>query len=96
MKINSRVREKYIEICFKSASKCNTYADIDYKIIRAVELGQIVFIAKNEVTYGYYNLRFVVSKNQITDMFVDLKGKNVIVRERVKNDYDQIHMKLVV
>ncbi len=96
MKISKNAREKYTQICHKSSFKCSTYADIDYKIIRGVELGSVVLINGKETTYGYYRLRFVVKNNMVIDMYDSLNGKNINVSENVKQKYDRVHMKMVV
>jgi hypothetical protein len=96
MKISNKVREKYTQICHKSTAKCNTYADIDYRIVRAIHLGTLLITHEGEQIYGYYRLRFVVKKNTVINMYDSIIGEVIEINEYVKNEYDRIHMKLVV
>jgi hypothetical protein len=97
VKISNIVREKYIEICHKSSFKCDTYADVEYKIERGVRLGTITEFRRNgQNVYGYYNLRFVTENDTVIDMYVDMDGKCFEVSEKIKNTYNKLEMKIVV
>jgi hypothetical protein len=64
--------------------------------MRAVNLGTLLIDYEGKQYYGYYRLRFVVKKNTVVNMYDSLIGEVIEIYEDVKNEYDRIHMKLVV
>ncbi|WP_405169450.1 hypothetical protein [Paenibacillus sp. FSL H3-0286] len=76
MKIKQHVREKYMELCPYSAHKCESYEELDYKIIRAVETGRVINTYPCRAIQ-YHNLRFTVKDNTVIDMEKNSEYANV-------------------
>ena len=96
MKISKQVRNKYQVLCPNSTSKCNSFAEIDYKIQRAANIGMKT-ISSDGTLVGYHNLAFLIEDNVITDMWKLNESEGYIyISNRNKVKYDVIHMKMVV
>lgn len=84
MKIKQSVRELYQELCPYSAHKCDTYEEMDYKIIRAVELGKVINTYPYRVLQ-YHNLRFTVDGDTVVDINKNNEYFDVYEERKVKH-----------
>ena len=97
MKILSNVIQMYQILCPVSTNKCESYSEIEYKIVRAVNLGTVIQLNPDgSVVYGYYNLQFTVKNNKVIDMNKNKINIYIKINEYVKFQYDVIHNKMVI
>jgi hypothetical protein len=91
MKIKSCVVEQYKKFCSVSASKCNNNEEVNFKIHRAVTLGQVTDIQNggDTLVVRYYDFDFTVHKNVIVNMQIFREKKTVEIDESVKEKYNQ-------
>ncbi|MNH66484.1 hypothetical protein D3C73_185150 [compost metagenome] len=96
MKIKRNIIEKYMELCPISTAKCESFREIEDKIIRAVNTGNLHKIEGNDYRYiMYFDLCFVVKKDKIIDIFKD-KDNFWYVKEKVKWKFDKKYQKIKV
>lgn len=96
MKVAGEVIAKHIKICPKSTEKCNSFRDIEDKIIRAVHLGGgIKSRTKGHKYFMYYDICFVVKGHYVVDMFKD-KENFWHVEEKAKRKFDKKYQKIKV
>ncbi|GAV11442.1 hypothetical protein [Paenibacillus sp. NAIST15-1] len=96
MKIDQKAIEQYQELCHLSAMKCETLFDIEYKIERAIALGQLIEMTSETKMYRYYNLNFVVKNNKVVRIYRSRSIPEVFINEKIKFQYDRIHRKILV
>lgn len=96
MKIDQKAIEQYQELCHVSAMKCESLFDIEYKIKRAIALGQLIEMTPETLMYRYYNLNFVVKNDKVVRIFRVRSIPEVFINEKVKYQYDKIHRKILV
>lgn len=91
MKIKTCVIEQYKKFCPVSTSKCNNNEEVNFKIHRAVTLGQVTDIQNggDTLVVRYYDFDFTVHKNIIVNMRVTRENKTVEIDESVKEKYNQ-------
>ncbi|MNK57591.1 hypothetical protein D3C87_766500 [compost metagenome] len=95
MKIKKNVREQYMKLCWISSSKCESFRDIEDKIIRAVRTGRLLKTEDGKQYINYYHNCFVVKNGKVIDMFID-RENYWYVKEHVKINFDRKHQKIVV
>jgi hypothetical protein len=93
MKIKQHVREKYMELCPYSTHKCESYEELDYKIIRAVETGRVINTYPCRVIQ-YHNLSFTLKNGTV----IDMKKNNdyYFVSEHRKEAHERRYFNIVV
>jgi hypothetical protein len=67
LRIKQNVIDTYMQLCPVSTYKCESYSEVEYKVLRAISLGQMIEIREKEHVIGYYHLRFVIKNNQVVD-----------------------------
>lgn len=97
MKVVKKVIEQYTGLCRHSAAKCNNEAEIEYKIHRAVTLGQVTEIRDggNTLVVRYHDLDFTIKNNKIVNMWRNRKVNEIEIDENVKNQYDATVQKYI-
>lgn len=95
MKVKSRVIDKYMELCPISTYKCNSFRDIEDKIIRVVNLGCLHEIEVGKQYIVYFHNCFVVEGGNVIDMF---KEPELYweVSEDEKDRFDTEYQKILV
>lgn len=91
MKIRRCVISHYRKHCPVSSSKCNNDSEIEFKIHRAVTLGQVIDIQNGGDTLiiRYYDLDFTIHKNKIMKMERNKNEKMVYIDSNLKRKYNQ-------
>ncbi|ALS22140.1 hypothetical protein [Paenibacillus naphthalenovorans] len=97
MKITPKALKQFQELCPLSSSKCNSYHEIEYKIHRCIQLGEIAALNNDgSRQVNYYHLKFTIKGDKVIDIRKDKGGRYVHVSEKAKNEYDIIHSKIMV
>lgn len=91
MKIKPCVVEQYKKHCPVSITKCNNDQEVEFKIHRAVTLGQVTDIQNggDTLVVRYYDFDFTVHKNKIVNMRIFREKKTVEIDELVKEKYNK-------
>ncbi|MGM1044731.1 MAG: hypothetical protein ACQEXX_01155 [Bacillota bacterium] len=95
MNIDRKVIEKYMQQCPKSTKKCESFRDIEDKILRAIHTGRVSRNENGRKYINYYRNCFVVEGNKVIDLFYD-RENYWYVKEHVKERYDRKYLKVVV
>ncbi|MFI2856946.1 hypothetical protein ACH6EH_07370 [Paenibacillus sp. JSM ZJ436] len=95
MKIKSTVIEKYMELCPKSSAKCNSFSEIEDKIIRAIHMGKRTILDAKSYRVNYYHNCFIVKSMKVVDMYKDVENQ-YHVAEHLKREYDAEVLKVVI
>ncbi|MCR8641409.1 hypothetical protein NV379_01955 [Paenibacillus sp. N1-5-1-14] len=98
MKVSTKVIEKYFELCPSSTLKSDSFAEIEFKILRAVELGKVIeyIDGGNGMVVRYHHLNFILDRNLIVDMKKDTEARFVHISEKRKSEYYNTYNKVLV
>ncbi|KAA9007229.1 hypothetical protein F4V43_01710 [Paenibacillus spiritus] len=96
MKINTSVIYKYMKLCPASTSKCDSFADIKFKILRAVAIGKIMKAQPLlEIQYGNLKLNIDYKNNKVIDIEKNYKDAYE-VSEELKEEFEKEYYYIVV
>lgn len=96
MKISKQARINYMEHCPLSTMKCESRSEIDYKVLRAAELGKLILQYGEYKVVRYYCLNLYIENREVMKIEKDIKRKVVHISEKSKNEHWMKYYKVAV